>query len=97
MCHNSLSYKLRRLEPIVLQCDSLISLSASGSWLEKAGPRRTASVAAVFWGGGLALSALAVQSGTFPLLLFGFGVCGGIGLGLGEGINECRDWSAREL
>jgi len=89
-CPNTLSYNPNRLKPLFLHAH------VTGSWLERAGPRRTASVAAVFWGGGLALSALAVQSGTFPLLLFGFGVCGGIGLGLGEGINECRDWSARE-
>ncbi len=54
-----------------------------GSWLERAGPRKTGLVAALCWCGGLALSALGVASHQLWLMWLGSGVIGGVGLGLG--------------
>jgi MFS family permease len=54
-----------------------------GKWVERAGPRKAATVAALFWCGGLALGALAIAIHQLWLLWLGVGVIGGIGLGLG--------------
>ncbi|MCX8254049.1 MFS transporter [Beijerinckiaceae bacterium RH AL1] len=60
-----------------------ISAALFGGWLEKAGPRKAALVAAVCWGGGFVISALAVQVHQLWLLYLGMGLVGGVGLGLG--------------
>ena len=60
-----------------------ISAAFFGGWLERAGPRKAGLVAAVCWGGGFLLSALAVDIHQLWLLYLGLGVFGGIGLGLG--------------
>ena len=60
-----------------------ISAAVFGKWVERSGPRKTMIAS---WGcfcGGLLLSALAVRMGSLGLLLVGYGVVGGIGLGLG--------------
>jgi len=54
-----------------------------GGWLERAGPRKAAVVAALFWCGGLVVSALGVYEHQILLLWLGAGVIGGVGLGLG--------------
>jgi MFS family permease len=54
-----------------------------GRWVERAGPRQAGVVAALCWGGGLAVSALGVGVHQIWLLWLGSGVIGGIGLGLG--------------
>ena len=54
-----------------------------GSWLERAGPRKAALVAAICWPGGLALGALGVSIHQLWLLWIGMGAIGGVGLGLG--------------
>ncbi|MDB6090658.1 MAG: yhjX 1 [Gammaproteobacteria bacterium] len=54
-----------------------------GGWLERAGPRKAAVVAAVCWCGGLVISAVGVTLHQIWLLWLGSGVIGGIGLGLG--------------
>ena len=54
-----------------------------GSWLERAGPRKAALVAALCWPGGLALGALGVSIHQLWILWLGMGVIGGVGLGLG--------------
>jgi len=54
-----------------------------GGWLERVGPRKTGTVAAICWSGGLALSALGVFVHQLWLMWLGAGVIGGIGLGLG--------------
>lgn len=63
---------------------ALLGLSAAfgGTWLERHGPRRAATVAAVLFGGGLLLGGVAVQLGWLWLLYLGYGVIGGAGLGL---------------
>jgi MFS family permease len=54
-----------------------------GHWLERAGPRRAALVAALCWPGGLAVTALGVYLHQLWLMWLGGGVLGGVGLGLG--------------
>jgi MFS family permease len=59
------------------------SAAAFGTWLERAGPRKAAVVAACCWCGGLVISAGGVAWHQLWLLWLGSGVIGGIGLGLG--------------
>ena len=54
-----------------------------GGWLERAGPRKAALVAAICWPGGLAVAALGVYLHQLWLLWLGGGIIGGVGLGLG--------------
>jgi MFS family permease len=60
-----------------------ISAALFGGWLERAGPRKAAVVAAFCWCGGLGISALGVRYHQLWLMWLGSGVIGGIGLGLG--------------
>ncbi len=60
-----------------------ISAALFGRWVDRAGPRKAAAVAALLWSGGLALGALAIEVHQLWLLWLGTGVLGGIGLGLG--------------
>jgi MFS family permease len=60
-----------------------LSAAFGGKWLEKVGPRLTMFVAACCFGGGFWLSALGVKLHEIWLLYLGYGVIGGIGLGLG--------------
>lgn len=63
---------------------ALLGLSAAfgGTWLERHGPRKAATVAALLFGGGLMLGGLGVAQGWLWLLYLGYGVVGGAGLGL---------------
>ena len=63
----------------------LLGLSAAffGKWVEKNGPRKTMFVSACCWGGGFLVASLGVKLHQFWLVLLGYGVIGGIGLGLG--------------
>jgi len=60
-----------------------LSAAFAGKWLERVGPRRTILTAAFCFGGGFAISAAGVWLHQIALLYFGYGVVGGIGLGLG--------------
>src|SRR5215475_7958486 len=60
-----------------------ISAAAFGAWLERAGPRRAMFYAAVCFGTGFLISAVGVQLHQLALIYLGYGVIGGIGLGLG--------------
>src|SRR5215469_13547496 len=60
-----------------------LSAAIFGSWLERVGPRRAMFVSALCFGGGFEVAALGVRTHQFWLLLLGYGVLGGIGLGLG--------------
>ncbi len=60
-----------------------LSAALFGGWLERAGPRKAAFVAALCWGGGFFISALGVYVHQLWMLWIGLGVIGGIGLGLG--------------
>jgi MFS transporter, OFA family, oxalate/formate antiporter len=59
------------------------SAAVLGRWVEKAGPRKSGTVAGLFYGAGILGSGLAVQVQSLPLFLFCYGVIGGIGLGVG--------------
>jgi MFS family permease len=63
----------------------LLGLSAAffGKWVEKNGPRKTMFVSACCWGGGFLVASLGIKLHQFWLALLGYGVIGGIGLGLG--------------
>jgi MFS family permease len=60
-----------------------LSAAFAGHWLERVGPRRTMFTAACCFGGGFLVSALGVWLHQIALLYLGYGVLGGIGLGLG--------------
>jgi MFS family permease len=63
----------------------MLGLSAAtlGRWVERVGPRKTIFASACCFGGGLWLSALGVFLHNIWLLYLGYGVIGGIGLGIG--------------
>lgn len=60
-----------------------LSAAFGGKWLEKVGPRLTMFVAACCFGGGFWVAALGVYLHQIWLVYLGYGVIGGIGLGLG--------------
>jgi MFS family permease len=60
-----------------------ISAAVFGKWLERAGPRKAMFASAVCFTSGFFISALGVQLHQLWLLYAGYGVIGGIGLGLG--------------
>ena len=60
-----------------------LSAAFGGKWLEKVGPRLTMLVAAACFGSGFWVSALGVYWHQIWLVYLGYGVLGGIGLGLG--------------
>ena len=63
----------------------LLGLSAAifGKWLERVGPRKAMMAAALCFGGGFLIGALGMHLHSLVLLYLGYGVLGGIGLGLG--------------
>jgi MFS family permease len=60
-----------------------LSAAVFGAWLERVGPRRAMFVSACCFGGGFEIAALGVATHQFWVVLLGYGVLGGIGLGLG--------------
>ncbi|HJQ21624.1 MAG TPA: OFA family MFS transporter [Gemmatimonadaceae bacterium] len=60
-----------------------LSAAVFGRWVERVGPRKAMFASAVCFSGGFFLSAVGVATHRFMLLLLGYGVLGGIGLGLG--------------
>ncbi len=64
---------------------AMLGFSAAflGKWVERSGPRLTMIAAAICFCGGLVISSLAVTWHQLWLLYVGYGLVGGIGLGLG--------------
>ncbi len=60
-----------------------LAAAAGGLWLPRFGPRKLAITGSLLYGTGYLLAALALWWRSLPLLWFGFGVVGGLGLGLG--------------
>jgi len=60
-----------------------LSAFTFGRWLEDAGPRKAMLASAVCFGGGFIVAAVGVVLHQIWLLYIGYGVIGGIGLGLG--------------
>ena len=63
----------------------LLGLSAAvfGKWVERSGPRKVMVASATCFCSGLVLSGIGVQQHWLWLVYLGYGVIGGIGLGLG--------------
>ena len=63
----------------------MLGLSAAvfGTWVERAGPRAAMFTAAMCWSGGFFIGAAGVATSQLWLVYLGYGVLGGIGLGIG--------------
>src|SRR6202030_610223 len=59
------------------------SAAIFGRWGEEGGPRRAMFTAALCWAGGFLISAVGAYAHTLWLIYLGYGVLGGIGLGIG--------------
>jgi MFS family permease len=59
------------------------SAAVFGRWVEEGGPRRAMFTSALCFGGGFMVSAVGVYSHLLWIIYLGYGVIGGIGLGLG--------------
>jgi MFS family permease len=60
-----------------------LSAAFGGKWLERVGPRKAMFVSALCFGSGFFISALGAELHSLTLIYLGYGVIGGIGLGLG--------------
>ena len=60
-----------------------LSAAVLGKWVESQGPRKAMFAAASCFGGGFVLAALGVSLHNLWLVYLGYGVLGGIGLGIG--------------
>ena len=60
-----------------------VSAAVFGRWVEEGGPRRAMFAAALCFGGGFLVSAFGVSLHQLWIVYLGYGVLGGIGLGLG--------------
>ncbi|MFC0645028.1 L-lactate MFS transporter [Cellulomonas phragmiteti] len=63
----------------------MLGLSAAfgGKWMERNGPRKAMALSAVCWVSGFLVAALGVQLGQLWIVYLGYGLIGGIGLGIG--------------
>jgi MFS family permease len=63
----------------------MLGLSAAfgGTWMERNGPRKAMALSALFFTTGLLVGALGIATEQLWLLYLGYGVIGGIGLGMG--------------
>lgn len=60
-----------------------LAAAFGGKWLEEVGPRFVGVVASFCWGGGFLVGSLGIASNQLWLIYLGYGVIGGVGLGLG--------------
>ena len=60
-----------------------MSAAIMGHFVERHGPSKSGMVAAAFWGTGLMVASLGVKLGIIEIVWLGYGVLGGIGLGVG--------------
>jgi MFS family permease len=60
-----------------------VSAAVFGRWVEEGGPRRAMFAAALCFGGGFLISAAGVYAHQIWVIYLGYGVLGGIGLGVG--------------
>jgi len=82
---HSCNWTLPTLTHIFETFIAMLGISAAiwGGWLERAGPRKAGFIAALCWGGGLALGGFGVSIHQLWLVYLGCGLIGGIGQGLG--------------
>jgi MFS family permease len=60
-----------------------LSAAIGGTWVEANGPRKAMFVSACFWAAGFLIGALGIGTKQLWLVYLGYGVIGGIGLGIG--------------
>lgn len=60
-----------------------LAAAFGGTWVEKVGPRKAMLASAIFFSTGFWVSALGISMHSLPIVYLGYGVIGGIGLGLG--------------
>src|SRR5690349_5450155 len=60
-----------------------LSAAVGGTWVEANGPRKAMFVSACFWAAGFLVAALGISTKQLWLVYLGYGVLGGIGLGIG--------------
>src|SRR4051812_48803580 len=60
-----------------------LSAAVGGTWVEANGPRKAMFVSACFWSTGFLVGALGIATKQLWLIYLGYGVIGGIGLGIG--------------
>ena len=60
-----------------------LSAAAFGKWVDRNGPRAAMATAMVFWVSGFLVGALGILTEQLWLVYLGYGVLGGIGLGIG--------------
>ncbi|HEX6958307.1 MAG TPA: OFA family MFS transporter [Ferrovibrio sp.] len=78
-------WKLTELGWIFSIAIVFLGLSAAfmGRWVEEHGPRKAMFLAACCFGGGFIVSYFGVKMHSLPIVYLGYGVLGGIGLGVG--------------
>jgi len=60
-----------------------VSAAVFGTWVDRGGPRKAMATAALCWTVGFLVGALGIFTGQLWLVYLGYGVIGGIGLGIG--------------
>ncbi|WP_405109052.1 OFA family MFS transporter [Micromonospora sp. NBC_01405] len=60
-----------------------LSAAVAGTWVERNGPRKAMFVSACFWAAGFLVGAVGIATDQLWLLYVGYGLLGGIGLGIG--------------
>jgi MFS family permease len=60
-----------------------LSAAVCGTWVDRSGPRKAMAASATCWVTGFLVGALGIATGQLWLLYLGYGVIGGIGLGIG--------------
>ena len=82
---NGVAWNLKEIGYIFSIAIAVLGLSAAlfGKWLETAGPRKAMLVAATCFGSGFLVAAGGVAIHSLALIYLGYGVIGGVGLGLG--------------
>ena len=60
-----------------------LSAAVMGTWVDRNGPRAAMFAAALFWSTGFLVGALGIATDQLWLVYLGYGVIGGIGLGIG--------------
>ena len=67
-----------------------LSAAFMGRLVEKFGPRVTGSMSAVLYAGGNILTGVAIAQGELWMLYLGYGILGGLGLGVGYITPVCN-------
>ncbi|MCT9871505.1 OFA family MFS transporter [Paenarthrobacter aurescens] len=60
-----------------------LSAAVMGTWVDKNGPRKAMATSALFWTAGFVVGAVGIFTSQLWLVYLGYGVIGGIGLGIG--------------